>query len=81
MTALSHDIKARVERLRIPFNAAGVDPFGISKPHLLRAAELITFFYRSYFRVQCEGGERVPTEGPCMLVGNHSGGFALDAGM
>jgi len=81
MTERSDDIKTRVERLRIPFNAAGVDPFGVSKPHLLRAAELITLFYRTYFRVQCEGGERVPAEGPVMLVGNHSGGFALDAGM
>jgi 1-acyl-sn-glycerol-3-phosphate acyltransferase len=81
VTERSDDIKARIERLSPPFNAAGVDPLGISKPHLVRAAEVMTLFYRKYFRVDCEGGERVPASGPCMLVGNHSGGFALDAGM
>jgi 1-acyl-sn-glycerol-3-phosphate acyltransferase len=81
MTALSEEIKARIDRLRIPFNAAGVDPYGISKPHALRAAEIITPFYRRYFRVSCHGQEKVPAQGRCMLVGNHSGGYALDAGM
>jgi 1-acyl-sn-glycerol-3-phosphate acyltransferase len=81
MSALSREIAARVDRLRIPFNAANVDPYGISKPHVVRAAELVTLFYRKYFRVSCTGVENVPTEGRCMLVGNHSGGFALDAGM
>jgi 1-acyl-sn-glycerol-3-phosphate acyltransferase len=81
MSAQSREIAARVDRLRIPFNAANVDPYGISKPHLVRAAELVTLFYRKYFRVSCVGVENVPTEGRCMLVGNHSGGFALDAGM
>jgi hypothetical protein len=46
MTALSEEIKARIDRLRIPFNAAGVDPYGISKQHVVRAAELITPLYR-----------------------------------
>lgn len=81
MSDLSREIATRVDRLRIPFNAANVDPYGISKPHLIRAAELLTFFYRKYFRVSCVGVEHVPLHGRCMLVGNHSGGIALDAGM
>lgn len=81
MSSASEQIHRRVEQLRIPFNSAGIDPYGISKPHLRRAAELFTFAYRNYFRVECHGVENVPTSGRCMLVGNHSGGFAIDASM
>src|SRR3954469_10690702 len=37
------------------------------------------FLYRNYFQVACEGLEHIPPRGRAMLVGNHSGGVALDA--
>ena len=37
------------------------------------------FLYRDYFRVRTMGIENVPARGRAMLVGNHSGGIALDA--
>lgn len=81
MSSLAEQIRERVERLEIPFNSAGIDPYGISKEHLRRAADLFTLAYRRYFRVECHGIEHVPTKGRCMLVGNHSGGVAVDASM
>ncbi len=74
-------VAARVERLELPFNALGYDPYGISKKHLALAAAPLAFLYRHYFRVQCHGIENVPKRGRGMLVGNHSGGVALDGAM
>ena len=83
MAPVAHDesIAERVNRLELPFNEFGVDPYGISKKHLAMAASLLAFLYRHYFRVKCFGIEHVPPRGRAMLVGNHSGGFALDGAM
>ncbi|MGV3620658.1 MAG: lysophospholipid acyltransferase family protein [Archangium sp.] len=70
-----------VERLELPFNQFGVDPYGISKKHLKVAFGALSFFYRRYFRVKAVGIENVPPRGRAMLVGNHSGGYAIDGAM
>ena len=75
------DIAARVDRLELPFDARGVDEFGVSKWHLTVASRALAFLYRRYFHVRAEGLEHVPARGRAMLVGNHSGGIALDAAM
>jgi 1-acyl-sn-glycerol-3-phosphate acyltransferase len=74
-------VEARVGRLELPFNAFGVDPYGISRHHLALALGVLTFFYRRYFRVRCRGIENIPARGRAMLVGNHSGGVAIDGAM
>ena len=71
----------RVDRLELPFNEFGVDPYGISKKHLTLAGSVLAAFYRYYFRVKCFGVEHVPPRGRAMLVGNHSGGYAVDGAM
>ena len=71
----------RVDRLEIPFNAYGIDPFGISKKHLTTAFEALRFFYKHYFSVESYGHVHVPRRGRAMLVGNHSGGVAIDGAM
>jgi 1-acyl-sn-glycerol-3-phosphate acyltransferase len=78
---LDDSVKARVERLELPFNPFGVDPYGVSKWHLGTIFKLMRFFYRQYFRVKCYGIEHVPARGRAMLVGNHSGGVAVDGAM
>ncbi len=75
------EISARVDRLELPFDARGVDRYGVSKWHLAVGMRALGFLYRNYFEVRCEGLDRVPPRGRAMLVGNHSGGVALDAGM
>jgi 1-acyl-sn-glycerol-3-phosphate acyltransferase len=81
MLPIDPRIKARVERVALPFNRYGYDPYGISKQHLGEMFTALGFFYRNYFRVQVHGIERVPTVGRVMLVGNHSGGYAIDGAM
>jgi len=78
---LDDEVRERVGRLEIPFIACGVDPFGISRAHLARFYAGLGFLYRRYFRVRAYGTDRVPARGRAMLVGNHSGGVAIDGAM
>jgi 1-acyl-sn-glycerol-3-phosphate acyltransferase len=75
------EIRSRVERIEIPFNRHGVDPYGISAAHLAIALGGLSFLYRRYFKVSTLGIEHVPRRGRAMLVGNHSGGVAIDGAM
>jgi 1-acyl-sn-glycerol-3-phosphate acyltransferase len=72
------EIAERIERLELPFDSRGVDSFGVSKWHLDKAFRLTSLLYRNYFHVRCSGVENIPARGRVMLVGNHSGGVALD---
>ena len=75
---MADDIAARVNRLELPFDARGVDNYGVSKWHLTQAFRVVSLLYRNYFQVRANGIENVPARGRVMLVGNHSGGVALD---
>lgn len=79
--SMSREIRERVDQLEIPFNAYGLDRYGISKKHLHRFMMMLGFFYKHWLTVDVEGIENVPKRGRAMLVGNHSGGVALDGGM
>lgn len=75
------EIAERINRLEIPFNRFGVDPYGVSKSHLGVSLSVLSFLYKHYFQVQAFGVENVPASGRAMLVGNHSGGVAVDGAM
>lgn len=75
------EVRARVDALELPFNAWGIDPYGVSKPHLKLFFSALRFLYRDYFRVRTYGLERVPARGRAMLIGNHSGGIAIDGAL
>ncbi len=78
---VGNDVAGRVDRLELPFDALGVDRYGISKRYLADAMRLAWPFYKYYFRVSAHGLDHVPARGRGMLVGNHSGGVAIDAAM
>jgi 1-acyl-sn-glycerol-3-phosphate acyltransferase len=75
------EVAARVDRLEIPFNRDGIDPYGISKKELVLCFSMLAWFYREYFHVRAFGLENIPRRGRAMLIGNHSGGVALDGAM
>lgn len=79
--ARGESIRSLVDRLELPFNELGIDPYGISKKHLTVFFTALGLLYRRYFRVKAVGIENVPPRGRAMLVGNHSGGYALDGAM
>lgn len=54
------------------------DPFAVRDPAYIR--ETLPFWRdvaRLYFRADVRGVERIPEEGPVLLVGNHSGGTII----
>ena len=63
---MSDEILARVDRLELPFDARGVDEFGVSKWHLTVAFRALAFLHRNYFHVRCAGLENVPPRGRAM---------------
>lgn len=79
--SLKAEITARVARLDVAFNEHGFDRFGVSRDTLAAGMRVMGWLYRHYFRVRCHGIEHVPSRGRVILVGNHSGGYAIDAGM
>src|SRR5262245_12720674 len=79
--SLTRDVDERLERLEIPFNSKGLDPYGISKRHVRNFMRMLGVGYHYYFRCTAHGIEHVPAHGRAMLVCNHSGGYAIDAGM
>ena len=78
---LDLQVRRAIDRLELPFNALGVDPYGISKTHLFFGATALAALYRYYFSVQTTGIEHVPPRGRAMIIGNHSGGIAIDGAM
>jgi len=78
---VSREVERRIEALEIPWGPFGVDPYGVSKRHLAVGFSLVEPFYRHYFSVKVLGGDNVPARGRGMLVGNHSGGVAIDGMM
>src|SRR5690554_362578 len=78
---LDKDVLERIERLQIPFNAYGLDPFGTSTEYLARFFSPLAWFYRHYFDVSTFGIENIPEHGRAMVVGNHSGGLPVDGAM
>lgn len=77
----SQRIYDRVQRLELPWNRYGLDPYGISQEHLAQFYTALVWLYEKYFDVSVYGIENIPTRGRVMLVGNHSGGVALDGAM
>jgi 1-acyl-sn-glycerol-3-phosphate acyltransferase len=75
------EVRERLDRLEIPFNPYGVDPYGISKDYLGPWFSAVKYLFRYYFSVESHGIENVPRHGRVMLVGNHSGGVAIDGMM
>jgi 1-acyl-sn-glycerol-3-phosphate acyltransferase len=74
-------ILERVRRLELGWNKHGVDPYGARHEDVARMFTILGWFYRRYFRVSVVGIHHIPPRGRAMLVGNHSGGWALDAMM
>jgi 1-acyl-sn-glycerol-3-phosphate acyltransferase len=79
--SLKQEVADRVARLELSFNAHGFDRFGVSRESLAFGFRWMGWLYRHYFSVRCHGIEHIPSRGRVILVGNHSGGYAIDAGM
>ena len=73
------DVEARVQRLELPFNRYGLDPYGVSRRHLCWFFSFLSWLYRDYFPVRAFGVENVPDRGRVIIVANHAGVLPYDA--
>ena len=63
---------------RKPVGGSNEDPLDERDPRFIRRTlPLYHELVRAYFRAEVRGLENVPSEGPVLLVGNHSGGFYI----
>lgn len=76
---VSKAVAERVRRLELPWSRHGVDPYGATQEEVGRMFTMLSLLYKHYFRVTVKGLEHVPARGRAMLIGNHSGGWAVDA--
>ena len=75
------EVVDRAERLAYPDAGHGFDRFGMH-PDFVALGECIGMpLYDNYFRVKSYGAENIPTSGPAVLAGNHSGTLPLDGAM
>ena len=58
-----------------------VDEFGYDPVYEHKLLPFFNFLYERYFRVVTYGIERIPNEGRCLLVANHSGTLPVDGMM
>lgn len=63
----------------VPF--AEPDPFGLDPGFRARTIPLFRFMFERYWRTEVSGMEHVPTDGPALVVANHSGAVPADAFM
>jgi len=61
--------------------AAELPDSGHDPTFLERAAPVLEFLYSKYFRVRTLDIQNVPSEGPALVVANHSGGLPYDGAM
>ncbi len=71
------ELHERVDRIGTLVNEYGYDRWGASPAAAKRTLALVRGLYRHYFRVECDGIDRVP-DGRVLLVSNHSGQLAYD---
>jgi 1-acyl-sn-glycerol-3-phosphate acyltransferase len=57
------------------------DPFGFDPQLRARVKPFFRFLYKYYWRVEVEGLEHIPAEGPVLFAANHSGTLPFDAAM
>jgi 1-acyl-sn-glycerol-3-phosphate acyltransferase len=77
---IEDEIDSRLRRIPTHLNAYGYDAFGFNPDAARRALVITALLYRYWFRVETHGIDRLP-QGRMLLIANHAGQIAIDAGM
>jgi len=72
------DLRRRLSTLGMSERSGEVDEFGMDEVSLRRVYPLLDLLYDRYWRVELSGVERLPEEGPVLLVANRSGLLPYD---
>jgi 1-acyl-sn-glycerol-3-phosphate acyltransferase len=71
----------RLSRLVYADAGHGYDAFGLHPDVVAFGEAIASPLYDRYFRVQSQGHEHIPKNGPAVLAGNHSGAIPIDGMM
>lgn len=74
-------LRKKYHEFALKLRSEEVDPFGYDPIFDNFFKPFFEFLYEKYWRVEIFGMEHIPSEGPALLVGNHSGGLPYDAAM
>jgi 1-acyl-sn-glycerol-3-phosphate acyltransferase len=77
---LQHEIDDRMLRIPTRLNGYGYDQWGFHPDSARRALVVTSLLYRYWFRAEVHGIDRLPP-GRVLVISNHAGQVALDAGM
>ncbi len=72
------ELEAHVNRIRKPIGSLGYDPWGYNNDAMKVGFSLARQLYERYFRVQATGVDKIPAEGPVLIIANHSGQLPID---
>ncbi|MBC7191015.1 lysophospholipid acyltransferase family protein [Marinobacter sp.] len=75
---ISERLDKHVNSIDKPIGSLGYDPWGYNNETIKYGFTLARWMYEKYFRVQASGVEKVPDEGPVLIIGNHSGQVPMD---
>ena len=76
--AVFEELRRRANAFGIAERSGEVDEFGADEVVLARAQPVFDFLQDRYWRVDVDGIENLPDEGPCVLVANRSGLLPYD---
>jgi len=74
-------LRKKFHEFALRIRSEEVDPFGYDPIFNEFFTPLFEFLYTKYWRVETHGMENIPSEGPVLIVGNHSGCLPYDAAM
>lgn len=75
---VSPTLDEQLNKIRKPIGSLGYDPWGFNNESVKLGFSLTKHLYEKYFRVQASGVEKIPAEGPVLLIANHSGQLPID---
>ena len=71
-------LEDQIRKISKPIGSLGYDPWGYNNETIKYGFAFTRLLYEKYFRVETHGVEKVPAEGPVLLIANHSGQLPLD---
>ena len=78
VVALFEGLRARLSTFGMRERDVEIDEFGLEQDLVARARPLLDWLCERYWRVDVVGAERLPAEGPVLLVANRSGLLPYD---